>query len=118
LKKELIQTIKKNVSDVWINGDQEKSLPGIVSITFPKTDSEGLLLLLDSEGIACSTGSACSAGVQRPSHVLMAMGLTEDETTSSLRFSLSYTNTITEIAKLGSVIATVVARSRAASGKK
>jgi cysteine desulfurase len=48
----------------------------------------------------------------------MAMGLTEDETTSSLRFSLSYTNTITEIAKLGSVIATVVARSRAASGKK
>jgi cysteine desulfurase len=118
LKKEFIQTIKKNVPDAWINGDQEKSLPGIVSITFPKTDSEGLLLLLDSEGIACSTGSACSAGVQRPSHVLMAMGLTEDETTSSLRFSLSYTNTITEIAKLGSVIATVVARSRAASGKK
>jgi cysteine desulfurase len=118
LKKELIQTIKKNVSDAWINGDQEKSLPGIVSITFPKTDSEGLLLLLDSEGIACSTGSACSAGVQRPSHVLMAMGLTEDETTSTLRFSLSYTNTITEIAKLGAVIATVVARSRAASGKK
>jgi cysteine desulfurase len=118
LKKELIQTIKKNVSDAWINGDQEKSLPGIVSITFPKTDSEGLLLLLDSEGIACSTGSACSAGVQRPSHVLMALGLTEDETTSTLRFSLSYTNTINEIAKLGAVIATVVARSRAASGKK
>jgi cysteine desulfurase len=118
LKSELIQTIKKNISDAWVNGDQEKSLPGIVSITFPKTDSEGLLLLLDSEGIACSTGSACSAGVQRPSHVLMAMGLTEDETTSTLRFSLSYSNTINEIAKLGSVIATVVARSKAASGKK
>jgi cysteine desulfurase len=118
LKSELIQTIKKNISDAWVNGDQAKSLPGIVSITFPKTDSEGLLLLLDSEGIACSTGSACSAGVQRPSHVLMAMGLTEDETTSTLRFSLSYSNTINEIAKLGSVIATVVARSKAASGKK
>lgn len=118
LKSELIQTIKKNISDAWVNGDQVKSLPGIVSITFPKTDSEGLLLLLDSEGIACSTGSACSAGVQRPSHVLMAMGLTEDETTSTLRFSLSYSNTINEIAKLGSVIATVVARSKAASGKK
>jgi cysteine desulfurase len=118
LKSELIQTIKKNISDAWVNGDQEKSLPGIVSITFPKTDSEGLLLLLDGEGIACSTGSACSAGVQRPSHVLMAMGLTEDETTSTLRFSLSYSNTINEIAKLGSVIATVVARSKAASGKK
>jgi cysteine desulfurase len=118
LKLELIQTIKKNISDAWVNGDQAKSLPGIVSITFPKTDSEGLLLLLDGEGIACSTGSACSAGVQRPSHVLIAMGLTEDETTSTLRFSLSYSNTINEIAKLGSVIATVVARSKAASGKK
>ncbi|MSW16951.1 MAG: aminotransferase class V-fold PLP-dependent enzyme [Actinobacteria bacterium] len=118
LKQELIGTIKKNISDAWVNGNIDKSLPGIVSITFPKTDSEGLLLLLDGEGIACSTGSACSAGVQRPSHVLLAMGLTEDETTSTLRFSLSYTNTINEIAKLGSVIATVVARSKAASGKK
>jgi cysteine desulfurase len=118
LKEELINTIKKNVSDIWVNGDLEKCLPGIVSITFPKTDSEGLLLLLDAEGIACSTGSACSAGVQRPSHVLLAMGLSEDETTSTLRFSLSYSNTINEIAKLGAVIASVVARSKAASGKK
>ena len=118
LKQELIQTIKKNVPEIWVNGDQEKSLPGIVSTTFPKTDSEGLLLLLDGEGIACSTGSACSAGVQRPSHVLLAMGLSEDETTSTLRFSLSHSNTITEIAKLGAVIASVVARSKAASGKK
>lgn len=118
LKAELISTIKKGVPDIWVNGDQVKSLPGIVSITFPKTDSEGLLLLLDSEGIACSTGSACSAGVQRPSHVLLAMGLTEEETTSTLRFSLNHSNTIVEIAKLGAVIASVVARSRAASGKK
>ena len=114
LKQELINTIKKNVSDIWVNGDQENCLPGIVSITFPKTDSEGLLLLLDAEGIACSTGSACSAGVQRPSHVLLAMGLTEDETTSTLRFSLSYTNTVNEIAALGAVISTVVTKSRAA----
>ena len=118
LKQELIQTIKKSVPEAQVNGDLEKSLPGIVSITFPKTDSEGLLLLLDAEGIACSTGSACSAGVQRPSHVLMAMGLSEDETTSTLRFSLSHLNTINEIARLGSVIASVVARSKAASGKK
>jgi len=117
LKQELINTIKKNVSDIWVNGDQENCLPGIVSITFPKTDSEGLLLLLDAEGIACSTGSACSAGVQRPSHVLLAMGLTEDETTSTLRFSLSYTNTVNEIAALGAVISTVVTKSRAAMVK-
>jgi len=117
LKQELINTIKKNVSDIWVNGDQENCLPGIVSITFPKTDSEGLLLLLDAEGIACSTGSACSAGVQRPSHVLLAIGLTEDETTSTLRFSLSYTNTVNEIAALGAVISTVVTKSRAAMVK-
>jgi cysteine desulfurase len=118
LKQALIEVVKKNVSDAWVNGDQANSLPGIVSITFPRSDSEGLLLLLDSEGIACSTGSACSAGVQRPSHVLLAMGLSEDETTSTLRFSLSYSNTIAEIEKLGAVIASVVERSRAASGKK
>ena len=118
LKQSLIEMVKKNVSDAWVNGDQTNSLPGIVSITFPRSDSEGLLLLLDSEGIACSTGSACSAGVQRPSHVLLAMGLSEDETTSTLRFSLSYSNTIAEIEKLGAVIASVVERSRAASGKK
>ena len=118
LKQALIEAVKKNVSDAWVNGDQANSLPGIVSITFPRSDSEGLLLLLDSEGIACSTGSACSAGVQRPSHVLLAMGLSEDETTSTLRFSLSHSNTIAEIEKLGAVIASVVERSRAASGKK
>ena len=118
LKQSLVEVIKKNVSDAWVNGDQANSLPGIVSITFPRSDSEGLLLLLDSEGIACSTGSACSAGVQRPSHVLLAMGLSEDETTSTLRFSLSHSNTIAEIEKLGAVIASVVERSRAASGKK
>ena len=118
LKQALIELVNKNVPDAWVNGDQTNSLPGIVSITFPRSDSEGLLLLLDSEGIACSTGSACSAGVQRPSHVLLAMGLSEDETTSTLRFSLSHSNTIAEIEKLGSVIASVVERSRAASGKK
>ena len=118
LKQALIEVVNKNVPDAWVNGDQTNSLPGIVSITFPRSDSEGLLLLLDSEGIACSTGSACSAGVQRPSHVLLAMGLSEDETTSTLRFSLSHSNTIAEIEKLGAVIASVVERSRAASGKK
>jgi cysteine desulfurase len=70
------------------------------------------------EGIACSTGSACSAGVHRPSHVLMSLGLTEDETTSSLRFSIGDSNTEGDIEKLSSVISSVVTKSRAASGKK
>ena len=97
LKQSLVEVVKKNVSDAWVNGDQANSLPGIVSITFPRSDSEGLLLLLDSEGIACSTGSACSAGVQRPSHVLLAMGLSNNDAMNSLRISLGKHNTKKDI---------------------
>ena len=118
LKELLITKLLAAVPDAWVNGVAENSLPGIVNITFPGTDSEGLLLLLDMEGIACSTGSACSAGVHRPSHVLMSIGLTEDETTSSLRFSIGETNTEGDIEKLSSVIASVVAKSRSAATKK
>ena len=113
LKSKLIETVLQKVPDAVVNGNLEKSLPGIVNITFPGTESDGLLLLLDAEGIACSTGSACSAGVQQPSHVLMAIGLSEKDARSSLRFSLSDTNSEKEIEKLGEVIANVVARSRA-----
>jgi cysteine desulfurase len=118
LKKLLINKVLSAVPDSWVNGATENTLPGIVNITFPGTDSEALLLLLDMQGIACSTGSACSAGVHRPSHVLMALGANEDEATSSLRFSVSYTNTEDEIEKLASVIGDVVAKSRAATSKK
>lgn len=118
LKELLVKKVLAAVPDAWVNGSAENSLPGIANITFPGTDSEGLLLLLDMEGIACSTGSACSAGVHRPSHVLMSIGLTEDETTSSLRFSIGDTNTESDIEKLSSVIATVVAKSRSAATKK
>jgi len=118
LKELLIKYVLSAVPDCWVNGISEKTLPGIVNITFPGTDSEALLLLLDMQGIACSTGSACSAGVHRPSHVLMALGATEDEATSALRFSISYTNNQDEIEKLASVIGDVVAKSRAATSKK
>ena len=118
LKGLLITKVLAAVPDAWVNGQSENSLPGVVNITFPGTDNEGLLLLLDMAGIACSTGSACSAGVHRPSHVLMAIGLTEEETTSSLRFSLGESNTEEEIEKLASVIASVVEKSKSAANKK
>jgi cysteine desulfurase len=118
LKNLLITKVLAAVPDAWVNGQSENSLPGVVNITFPGTDNEGLLLLLDMAGIACSTGSACSAGVHRPSHVLMAIGLTEEETTSSLRFSLGESNTEEEIEKLASVIASVVEKSKSAANKK
>jgi cysteine desulfurase len=118
LKSLLITKVLAAVPDAWVNGQSENSLPGVANITFPGTDNEGLLLLLDMAGIACSTGSACSAGVHRPSHVLMAIGLTEEETTSSLRFSLGESNTAEEIEKLASVIASVVEKSKSAANKK
>ena len=118
LKSLLITKVLTAVPDAWVNGQSENSLPGVANITFPGTDSEGLLLLLDMAGIACSTGSACSAGVHRPSHVLLAIGLTEDETTSSLRFSLGDSNTQDEIEKLALVIASVVEKSKSAANKK
>jgi cysteine desulfurase len=118
LRNLLITKVLAAVPDAWVNGQSENSLPGVANITFPGTDNEGLLLLLDMAGIACSTGSACSAGVHRPSHVLMAIGLTEEETTSSLRFSLGESNTAEEIEKLASVIATVVEKSKSAANKK
>lgn len=117
LKQLLITKVLEKIPDAHLNGDrgnsEDLSLPGIANITFPGTESDGMLLLLDAEGIACSTGSACSAGVQQPSHVLMAIGLSERDASSSLRFSLSDTNTESEIEKLANVISSVVTRSRA-----
>ena len=102
------------ISDAQFNGDAPQMLPGILNVTFPGTESDSLLLLLDAEGICSSTGSACSAGVQRPSHVLMAIGLSEDRARSSLRFSLGLSNTEAEINEVGEKIAGVVARAQAA----
>ena len=102
------------ISDSQFNGDAPQMLPGILNVTFPGTESDSLLLLLDAEGICSSTGSACSAGVQRPSHVLMAIGLSEDQARSSLRFSLGLSNTEAEINEVGEKIAGVVARAQAA----
>ena len=75
------------VPDVIYNGDPEHRLPGNAHFSFPGCEGDALLLLLDAQGIACSTGSACSAGVAQPSHVLLAMGADDDRARSSLRFS-------------------------------
>jgi cysteine desulfurase len=114
LRELLKARIAAAISDAQFNGDAPQMLPGVLNVTFPGTESDSLLLLLDAEGICSSTGSACSAGVQRPSHVLMAIGLSEDQARSSLRFSLGLTNTEAEINEVGEKIAGVVARAQAA----
>jgi len=100
--------------DAVINGKNSERLPGISNITFPGTQSDSLLLLMDSEKVSCSTGAACTAGVQRPSHVLMAMGLTDVVAQSSLRFSFGSTSTQADVDYALSVIPGVIERGLAA----
>ena len=115
LRRKLVAAIQAEISDATLNGVLEgATLPGIANISFPNTESDALLLLFDAEGIACSTGSACSAGVQEASHVLMAMGLSEKEARSSLRFSLGTGNSDSDIEYLQTCIKRVIDRARAA----
>ena len=101
----------------YINGVDAKRLPGISNVTFPGTQSDSLLLLMDSEKVSCSTGAACSAGVHRPSHVLLAMGHNEISAQSSLRFSLGANSTQADVDFALSVLPTVIERGRAANQK-
>ena len=106
--------------DAVINGKSADRLPGISNITFPGTQSDSLLLLMDSQKVSCSTGAACTAGVHRPSHVLMAMGLTDVVSQSSLRFSFGSTNSQADVDYALSVLPDVIERGLAANavGKK
>ncbi len=101
--------------DAVINGKSAARLPGISNITFPGTQSDSLLLLLDSEKVSCSTGAACSAGVHRPSHVLMAMGLSDVVAQSSLRFSFGSTSSHADVDYALSVLPRVIERGLAAN---
>ena len=101
-------------SDAVINGASAPRLPGISNITFPGTQSDSLLLLMDAEKVSCSTGAACSAGVHRPSHVLMAMGLSDVVAQSSLRFSFGATSTEADVDFALSVLPAVIERGLAA----
>ena len=112
LRDYFIAGLKKAVPDVSINSAIDPALPGIVNATFPGTESDALLLLLDSEGISASAGSACSAGVPRPSHVLVALGLSESEADASLRISIGTTNTKAEIDQVLNIMPSVVERAR------
>ena len=109
--------LSASVPDAYINGVSADRLPGIVNVTFPGTQSDSLLLLMDSESVSCSTGAACSAGVHRPSHVLLAMGHTEITAQSSLRISLGSNSTEADVDFALSVLPTVIARGRAANQK-
>ena len=113
LRDMLIAGIKNSIPGALIN-TPANSLPGIVNVSFPGTKGETLLLLMDMEGIACSTGSACSAGVHRPSHVLIALGRSEDEAIGTLRLSLGALSTESDVEKVLQVLPGVVEKAKLA----
>jgi cysteine desulfurase len=94
------------------NGDRARRVPNTSNISFEGIDAESLLIALDLEGIAVSTGSACSSGTLEPSHVLRAMGLPPHRAQSSLRFSLGAGTTADEIERVLSVLPPTVERLR------
>ena len=117
LRDDLIRQVTLAVPDAVLNGPPPGPgrLPGNAHFSFPGCEGDALLLLLDARGIACSTGSACTAGVAEPSHVLLAMGADESRARGSLRFSLGRTTTQADVDTLGAVIGEAVSRARRAA---
>jgi cysteine desulfurase len=122
LRDDLVGKILATVPDATVNGDPgtgvveggPSRLPGNAHLSFPGCEGDSLLMLLDAQGIECSTGSACTAGVTQPSHVLLAMGADEAVARSSLRFSLGHTSTPSDVDAVVAVIGAVVERARRA----
>ena len=95
-----------------VNGDRENRLPNTSNLSFEGVDSEGALLLLDQHGICCSSGSACTTGSIHASHVLKAMGFSDDRARASLRFSFSRFNTRAEVEKTLEILPQIIAKLR------
>jgi cysteine desulfurase len=118
LRDDLVRRVLAEVPDAQLNGDgsldPERRLPGNAHFSFPGCEGDALLMLLDAHGVECSTGSACSAGVARPSHVLLAMGHDEERARASLRFSLGHSSEPADVDALVAAIGSVVERARTA----
>ena len=117
LRAELVAAVLASVPDVVVHGpaDEADRLPGIVNIGFRGCVADSVLMLLDAAGVDCSTGSACSAGMSQPSHVLMAMGHSVEQARSALRFSLGHSSTSADVAALVGALPDAVARARSAA---
>ncbi|MGB5016563.1 MAG: cysteine desulfurase family protein, partial [Candidatus Nanopelagicales bacterium] len=97
LRKRLVADIQAAVPGVTVNPTASEVLPGIANVSFPDCEADALLMLLDAAGVECSAGSACTAGVPRPSHVLLAMGVSEPVARGSLRLSLGWNSTDADV---------------------
>jgi cysteine desulfurase len=119
LRDQLVEQVLAVVPDSHLNGPAlaplgRHRLPNNAQIAFPGCEGDSLLMLLDAAGVECSTGAACSAGVPQASHVLLAMGQSDEQARSSLRFSLGHTTTAEDVDRLVTAIGPAVERGRAA----
>lgn len=116
LRDQLVAAVRTAVPQAILNGDPDPAgrLAGNAHFSFPGCEGDSLLLLLDAQGIECSTGSACTAGVAQPSHVLLAAGADAALARGTLRFSLGHTTEEAEVAAVAEAIGPAVARARGA----
>jgi cysteine desulfurase len=116
LRDALVAGMLDVVPDAQLNGPAlgPGRLPGNAHLSFPGCAGDSLLMLLDARGVECSTGSACSAGIARPSHVLLALGCDDERARGSLRFSLGHTSTDGDVRAAVEAIGPAVERARRA----
>ncbi|MGP3948247.1 cysteine desulfurase family protein [Streptomyces sp. 7N604] len=116
LRDKLITAVRTAVPDAVLGGDPDPAgrLPANAHFSFPGCEGDSLLLLLDAQGIECSTGSACTAGVAQPSHVLLATGTDPDLARGTLRFSFGHTSTAEDVDAVAEAIGPAVERARTA----
>ncbi|WP_030785182.1 cysteine desulfurase family protein [Streptomyces sp. NRRL S-920] len=116
LRDDLVAAVRSAVPEAILGGDPSPAgrLPANAHFTFPGCEGDSLLLLLDAQGIECSTGSACTAGIAQPSHVLLATGTDPDLARGTLRFSFGHTSTQADVEAVAAAIGPAVERARTA----
>jgi cysteine desulfurase len=117
LRDRLEAGILREVPGTQVNGARDLRVPNTTNVSFERVEAESLLIALDLEGIAVSTGSACSSGTLEPSHVLKAMGLSPHRTQNSLRFSLGMFSTQEEVDRVIEVLPRLVEKLRGLTRK-
>jgi cysteine desulfurase len=117
LRDRLETGILRAVDGTAVNGAPDRRVPNTTNISFDRVEAESLLIALDLEGIAVSTGSACSSGTLEPSHVLRAMGFPPHRTQNSLRFSLGMYSTEEEVDRVVEVLPRLVEKLRGLTRK-
>ena len=114
----ILSKIVKEIPHVKLNGHPDKRIFNNIHLTFLGVNGEDLIIKLDENGIAASTGSACSVHTQKASHVLKAMGFNHEQITGSLRMSFGYMNTLDEVQQVVEVLKKVVCELRSVSPYK